>query len=318
MAKRGRKPKVIQLDETPNKPPRVSHAAQTARDALPRLLPLKNDLVFKMVFGDYRYIEIIRAFLVAALDIPAEEYENLEIIDPNLERDSPSDKLGILDVRVQLKNKKLISVEVRVSKVPFMAERIAFSTGRNLSRQIAPGQNYAAIERVVTIVISDYDMFDSDKSYRHVFRLYDKNNGILLTDVMEIHTLELRKLPETAGSDDKEGELLNWLRLIRSEKKEEIEMLGTKTKEMKMAVGRLKQLSSDERTRMLYEARELYLMDEATRREVAVAEGRAEGKAEGRVEGKLEMVKRMLHGGLDIELVSRISGMSAEEIKNLK
>ncbi|MDR1472638.1 MAG: hypothetical protein LBS75_08950 [Synergistaceae bacterium] len=35
---------------------------------------------------------------------------------------------------------------------------------------------------------------------------------------------------------------------------------------MKMAVGRLKRLSADERARMLCEAREMYLMDEATRR----------------------------------------------------
>jgi hypothetical protein len=71
---------------------------------------------------------------------------------------------------------------------------------------------------------------------------------------------------ETAGSDGKEGELLDWLRLIRSESEEEIEMLATKTEEMKMTVGRLKRLSVDERARMLYEARELYLMDEAARR----------------------------------------------------
>ncbi|MDR1471273.1 MAG: Rpn family recombination-promoting nuclease/putative transposase, partial [Synergistaceae bacterium] len=222
-----------------------------------------------------------------------------------------------------------------------MAERVAFSTGRGLARQIGPGQDYAAIERVVTIVIADYDMIPGGKSYHHVFRLYDKDNGVLLTDVMEIRTLELRKLPETAGAEE-EGELLDWLRLIRSESEEEIEMLATKTEEMKMTVGRLKILSADERTRMLYEARQLYLMDEAARRKAAVAEGeakgraegeakgraegeakgraegRAEGEAKGRAEGKLEMAKRMLRSGLDIQLISQISGMSAEEIKNLK
>jgi hypothetical protein len=42
-----------------------------------------------MLFGDHRYIQMIRAFLTAALDIPAGEYEDLQIIDPHLERDSP-------------------------------------------------------------------------------------------------------------------------------------------------------------------------------------------------------------------------------------
>ncbi|MDR1472491.1 MAG: Rpn family recombination-promoting nuclease/putative transposase [Synergistaceae bacterium] len=277
MAKSGRKPKGVPADETLDGTPQISNSGQIGRDATPRLLPLKNDLVFKLIFGDYRYIAAIRAFLIAAFDIPAEEYEGLEIIDPHLERDSPDDKLSILDVRVQLKNKKLISVEVQIRKTPFMAERVAFSTGRGLARQIGPGQDYAAIERVVTIVIADYDMIPGGKSYRHVFRLYDKDNGVLLTDVMEIHTLELGKLPETAARTE-EGELLDWLRLIRSESEEEIEMLATKTEEMKMTVGRLKTISADERTRMLYEARPLYLMDEAARCNAAVAEGRAEGE----------------------------------------
>jgi hypothetical protein len=38
--------------------------------------------------------------------------------------------------------------------------------------------------------------------------------------------------------------------------------LRLRPEEMKMAVGRLKQLSADERTRMIFEARQLYLMDE--------------------------------------------------------
>ncbi|MDR1482679.1 MAG: hypothetical protein LBI74_08650 [Synergistaceae bacterium] len=95
-------------------------------------------------------------------------------------------------------------------------------------------------------------------------------------------------------------------------------MIAAKTEEMKMAVGRLKQLSADERTRMIFEARQLYLMDEATRCYEAVAEGETRGRAEGEARGRAEMVKRMLLGGVDIEIVSQISGMSAEEIKNLK
>jgi hypothetical protein len=66
----------------------------------------------------------------------------------------------------------------------------------------------------------------------------------------------------------------------------EMEMLATKTAEMGMAVGQLKQLSADEATRLRYEARELYLMDEMARNEAAFAEGEAKGRKEGREEGR--------------------------------
>jgi predicted transposase/invertase (TIGR01784 family) len=251
MEKRGRKPMAFQADETQAGTPQTSDGTQTKSGVKPCLLPLKNGLVFKMVFGDHRYIAAIRAFLTTVLDIPAEEYEGLEIIDSHLEPDSPDDKQGIGNVLVQLKNKRLISVEVQARKTPYMAERITFSTIRNLERQIDAGQSCTFVGGVATIVIADYDIVPDDKWYHHVFRWHNQEHSVFFADLMEIHTLELRKLPENAGADGEDGELLDWLRLIKSESEEEIEMLATKTEEIKMTVDRLKQLSEDERTRIL-------------------------------------------------------------------
>jgi predicted transposase/invertase (TIGR01784 family) len=286
------------------------------------LLPLKSDVIFKLVFGDPRYIEITRAFLTATLDIPVDEFEDLQIVDPHLERDRPNDKLGILDVRIQLKSGKLISVEIQIRKTPFMAKRVAFSTGRNLSRQIEPGQNYRKIEKVITIVITGYNMIETSDSYHHIFRLYDAEHEVQLTDIMEVHTLELAKTPEGQVEDGRERELVNWLRLIRSESREEIEMLGLETREMELAVGRLKKLSADERARMLYEARELAEMDEMARMEAAIEEGIERGRTEGIKEGieqsRREIAEKMLRNGFDVEMTSMISGLSAEEVRSLK
>ncbi|GHT01853.1 hypothetical protein AGMMS50276_30820 [Synergistales bacterium] len=319
-----------------SKLPKGTHAKNQTDKAKPEyehslsLLPLKSDVVFKLVFGDARYIDIIRAFLVAALDIPEEEYDNLKIIDPHLERDSPDDKLGILDVRVQLKNKKIISVEIQVKEIPFMAERVAFSTGRNLSRQISPGQKYSQIAKVITIVITNYDIIDSDDYYHHKFWLYDPEKKVGLTNIMEIHTLEMKKLPESTSDNSKENELIDWLRLIRSERREEIEMLATKTPEMEMAVGRLKQLSADEKTRMLYESRELYIMDEMARMEGAEARGEARGRTSGRAEGEaigiakgerekaLAMAKGLLAKNISLDIIAEVSGLSLDELWELE
>ncbi|MDR3279812.1 MAG: PD-(D/E)XK nuclease family transposase, partial [Synergistaceae bacterium] len=121
----------------------------------------------------------------------------------------------------------------------------------------------------------------------------------------------------TSGADGKEEELLDWLRLIRSERKEEIEMLATKTPEMKKAVGRLKRLSADEATRMRYEARELYLMDEMARRDKAHADGLAEGEAKGKQEKAVEMAKNLLAEGISPDIIERTSGLSQDDIRSL-
>ena len=47
-------------------------------------------------------------------------------------------------------------------------------------------------------------------------------------------------------------------------------------------------------------------------------EGRAEGKTEGINERNFEIAKNMLSKAMEVELISEITGLSIEEIKNLK
>jgi predicted transposase/invertase (TIGR01784 family) len=45
---------------------------------------------------------------------------------------------------------------------------------------------------------------------------------------------------------------------------------------------------------------------------------KAEGKAEGKVEERFEIVRNGLRAGLPVEIISQITGLSAEEIEALK
>ncbi len=48
------------------------------------------------------------------------------------------------------------------------------------------------------------------------------------------------------------------------------------------------------------------------------AEGKAEGRMEGRIEGKIETAKRMLSKGMEVYLISEITGLSENEISKIK
>ena len=56
-----------------------------------RLLPLKNDFVFKLVFGDKRRVELLTAFLQAVLELPVEEYEKVTLVGPNVKKEYSKD-----------------------------------------------------------------------------------------------------------------------------------------------------------------------------------------------------------------------------------
>ncbi|MDR1050407.1 MAG: Rpn family recombination-promoting nuclease/putative transposase, partial [Deltaproteobacteria bacterium] len=61
------------------------------------LLPT-NDFVFKKIFT--KDVKIIEDFLKTVLDLPPEEYRDLTVLDPNLDREFIEDKLGVLDVKI--------------------------------------------------------------------------------------------------------------------------------------------------------------------------------------------------------------------------
>ena len=49
-----------------------------------------------------------------------------------------------------------------------------------------------------------------------------------------------------------------------------------------------------------------------------LSQGKAEGFSQGKIENKKEIAKKMLSKAMEVELISEITGLSIEEIKNLK
>jgi predicted transposase/invertase (TIGR01784 family) len=155
-----------------------------------------------------------------------------------------------------------------------------------------------------------------------VFKLLfgDQHND----DLIEIHTLELPKLPETA-----DNYLWHWLRFLRAQSKEDLEMVAQASPKLEKVVVKLLELSEDEESRMIYEAEVKAQRDERARMRGAydkgkaegIAEGIAEGENKGRVEGKLEgkneIARNLLHLGMPIEMIAQSTGLSPAEIEKL-
>ena len=224
-----------------------------------------------------------------------------------------------------------LTQSTQIFDMPCMKERITSYTARMLASQLHPGDDYDKIKKVISIVLLDYNLIRDSDYFHNKYMLYDKETKSLFTDVLEIHTFEMKKLPERPEPGKKKEDQFLWLSLIGAEGEEEIEMIATKDPVMKKAVGTLKKLSADERARLLYESMEKARMDENTRlhgaRAEGIAKGRAEGIAEGRAEGeaiglakgeakvKREMVKQMLARGMDIGIISEVTGLSEDEIR---
>ena len=73
----------------------------------------------------------------------------------------------------------------------------------------------------------------------------------------------------------------------------------------------------DEQTQEEYLARFMFETDQKSFLRTAHNKGVDEGRAEGRSEERLETARRMLADGMDVSLISKYTGLTAEEIHSL-
>lgn len=96
-----------------------------------------------------------------------------------------------------------------------------------------------------------FKLFPEDKEYYSCFHLWEDDRRRKYTDKLEIHIFELPKLKNERYS---ESELLDWMRFMNAEKKEEFEMLASKNKYLGKAYRKLMKLSANKEWRLEYEA----------------------------------------------------------------
>ncbi|MDR2900543.1 MAG: Rpn family recombination-promoting nuclease/putative transposase [Treponema sp.] len=289
---------------------------------IPEILPVKNDLIFRMFFADERNKEHLINLLKAVLRIPEEEYDEIEIADPHLLPEYIDDKYSIIDVKLYTKSKKIIHIEIQLQVTASLKKRILFYTSKLITEQIGSGRNYNEIQNVISIIITDKTLIHDSKNYRHRFTFHDREAKIEFSDLIEINTIELDKLPDAADGSP----LYDWAKFIDAQTEEELSMLEERNPQVKEAVVKLRRLSADEQARWEYETKEKIRMDkemfESWAREKGLEEGRQEGRQKGRQEGaqmeKFEIAKNLLREGDSIEKISRMTGLTQKEVENLR
>ena len=172
-----------------------------------------------------------------------------------------------------------------------------------ITEQVHAGDSYKKIEKVITILITDFTLIKDSPAYKNRYQ-FRSEEGSVFSDTMEIVVLELPKIPKESD----QSALYNWLQFFRSKSEEEYMQVALQNVNIGKAVALLKEFSEDEQTRMIAEAHEKLRRDtealQETRfleglvkgerkgekrglkrgRKEGIAEGRAEGLSEGRVE----------------------------------
>ena len=193
------------------------------------------------------------------------------------------------------------------------------------------GEPYTSLTQCITINLVS-EGFKLNTQVHSVYSILEQKNRQLLTDLLEIHFLNLaRASQERIPTEpiEKEQKLIHWLQFINTDNKEERTMLAATSPILQMLNEKIDVLSLSPVERKLYESRMKLKSDIATISEVqfkagakwGIEQGKAEGKSLGLAEGSrqkaLETAKTILTMGYPVGDICKIAGLSPAEVEAL-
>ncbi|MCX0395738.1 Rpn family recombination-promoting nuclease/putative transposase, partial [Clostridium perfringens] len=244
--------------------------------------------------------------------------QDVKILNNDLDKEHNNDKFSRLDIKAKTNNGELINIEIQVKNEYNMIQRTLYYWSRIYTDQLSSTKDYSELSRTICINILNFKLLDNDR-YHNTYRLKEITSNEELTDLQEIHFIELPKFNEIGNKEyvenvEKMDALEKWLEFLVEPESNTVRQLELSNEEIKLAKSELYRLSMDSKEREQYNMREKAIYDRIS----ALENAEAKGKREGKLESKLEIVRESLSQGLEISLISKITGLSEEEILKIK
>lgn len=271
----------------------------------------KNDVIFKILFADPKHPKLLIALLNGVLK-PKDPIVAVSIQSPELKKEYLMQRGVRLDILATDEKGEIINIEMQKKDEHNMRERAVFHCSRLFAGQAEVSDKYEDLKKTTVISVLNFNLFDND-SYWNKFFLMNPETKERLTDLVEIHFLEIPKARKKGVKDPLEF----WLKFIDNPEADEIKHSYLWDEVFKEATECYKKVIADPETQELIRIREKAEMDYNSRMYAETEKARKEEREKAKKE-KFEMARRMLAMGLSLEQVAQISGLSAKEIENLR
>ena len=271
-----------------------------------------NDFCFKELMQNPK---IRKGFIAGILKKTPEEITETILLPAETRRDYADEKLSILDVKVLLADGTRMDLEMQVAYFGSWDKRVLFYLSKLYTEQIQKGDDYEKLKKCIHVGVLDFIRFPESEECYHKINLCNCKSGEVYTDLLELHILELPKLPKVRAKLE-QGEMisddemvLQWMEFFSCKTQEDFETMAKQDEYMEEAVNTLFKLSADEQKRVDYEAREKAIRDDRAKLDWATKVGFDEGLAKGLAEGKTE---GLAMAGKIVQL--KLAGKTPEEI----
>ena len=298
--------------------------------------------MFKKVFGDKENTNPIRILLKCILDIDAKE---IEILNPEVIGSSYYDKRTIVDLIVKLEDGTKIGIEMNTNVNKYLIDRNIFYMFKIMSSDMKKGNLYSKLNKHIQINI--------DCEGKHIkpierYSLMERERYKILTDKIEIVRVNLPYYVEKCYNVDTD-ELDykdKFIGIIGIENKNLLKSLTKGDESMEDIASKVEDFSRDEEILGAYDAEwhkietervvklafeeemeeakkafeeEMEESKKAFEEEMEVSKKEVEELKQSYIEVGLEQTAiNMLKENMDINFISKITGLNIDQIKKLE
>ena len=289
-------------------------------------ISILSDTMLKAMFQNENRIKYSAKFLSYFIDVEYEDIlNNICLAKNELDKNRENDKGERCDY-VALLSDTSLNIEVNNNSSLEVLERNMEYAHRLYSKKIRRGEENYQYTQVIQFNLNNFAFKGNDK----IVDIYTvtNNDNIGLSNKLifvQIYVPNLRKKWYTKGMKSLSEEEKYILALVEMDLDKLNDLGGENI--MDEYVKEAEEVSFEGGVGEAYD-KEWALRDQGYRD--GLSQGKAEGKAEGisegisqgisqgKIESKKEIAKNMLSKAMEVELISEITGLSIEEIKNLK
>ena len=293
-----------------------------------RYVNFYTDFAFKKLFGTEVNKDLLISFLNALLS-GEEEIKDLTYLNTEHLGEHEEERKAVFDVYCVNEKGERFLVEMQKAEQRFFKDRSVYYSTFPIREQGPKGNWNYELKAVYTIGILNFSFDDSDPNYyHHEVKLVDMKTMKVFYDKLTYIYLEMPKFRKT--ENELENLFEKWLYAISH-----LPALMERPKALREAVFekffRVAEIACfTQQERVAYEGslknyRDWYSIAETAEcrgwergHSRGLSEGRAEGRAEGRNEEKRLIAENMIKMGMTVDDVCRITGLSMEEVENIR
>ena len=245
------------------------------------------------------------------------EIIELQILNPNLIQDTYKTRGQRLDLLVKTKD-EIINVELNSNYNETIMIRNLHYVFKLASENTERGNKYKVDNKIVQINLN----FINSKYEKCEYLLYDKTHKIELTDYIKIYNIGIDKYIKNYYNNSKKFTKGEELIIMLDLEKKELEELSEKSEIVDNFKEDVIKANEDELIVNWISREEEQKQYEEVLYEKGLSQGKQQGLSEGIEKGLMkksnEIAKKMLELNMDLETISKVTGLTIDEIKNFK